>query len=78
MEEETDETIRLTRLAADKEVESHRAEVDLEKEQRLDGTDAARLVDSLLTQEREGLTRSTLLNETKKIVLGHRSNFKNK
>jgi signal transduction histidine kinase len=53
VEEETDETIRLTRLAADKEVESHRAEVDLEKEQRLDGTDAARLVDSLLTQERE-------------------------
>ena len=53
MEEETDETIRLPRLAADKEVESHRAEVDLEKEQRLDGTDAARLVDSLLTQERE-------------------------
>ena len=53
VEEETDETIRLTRRAADKEVESHRAEVDLEKEQRLDAADTARLVDSLLTQERE-------------------------
>ena len=53
VEEETDETIRLTRHASDKEVESHRVEVDLEKEQRLDGPDTARLVDSLLTQERE-------------------------
>ena len=53
VEEGTDETIRLARLAADKEVEIHRAEVDLKKEQRLDGTDTAELVDSLIHQERE-------------------------
>jgi len=53
VEEETDETIRLTRLAADREVESQRAEVDFDKEQRLEGTDTARLVDAILTQERE-------------------------
>ena len=53
VEEETDETIRLTRLAADREVESQRAEVDLHKEHRLEGTDTARLVDAILTEERE-------------------------
>ncbi|MEX2490917.1 MAG: HAMP domain-containing sensor histidine kinase [Nitrospirales bacterium] len=53
VEEETDETIRRNRFAADKEVEKHRAEVDLEKEQRLDGTDTPPVVDSLLIQERE-------------------------
>ena len=53
VEEETDETIRLTRLATDKEVENQRAEVDLEKEHRLEGTDTARFVDAILTQERE-------------------------
>ena len=53
VEEDTAETIRLTRLATDKEVETQRAEVDLEKEHRLDGTDTARFVDAILTQERE-------------------------
>jgi signal transduction histidine kinase len=53
LEEDTDETIRLTRLATDQEVESQRAEVDLKNEQQLDGTDTARFVDALLTQERE-------------------------
>ena len=53
VEKATDETIRLTRLASEKEVENKRAEVDLGKAQRFDGTDTVRLVDAILTQERE-------------------------
>ena len=40
-------------LATDKEVESHPAEGDIEKEHRLDGTDTARFVDAMLTQKGE-------------------------
>src|SRR5688572_17494050 len=53
VEEATDATIRLTRLVADEEVESHRAAVDQEKVDQLDGTAAARVVDSILSQERK-------------------------
>jgi signal transduction histidine kinase len=55
VEEETSETIRLNRLAADKERESQRAEVDLGKEHHLDvtGIQTSRLDDEILIQERE-------------------------
>ncbi len=53
VEEATDTTIRLTRRVVDKEVESHRAAVDQKKADQLDGTATERLVDSILSQERE-------------------------
>jgi signal transduction histidine kinase len=55
VEEETSETIRLNRLAADKDRESQRAEVDLDKEHQLDvtGIQTSRLDDKILIQERE-------------------------
>jgi signal transduction histidine kinase len=53
VEEATDTTIRLTRLVADKEVESHHATVDQKKADQLDGTATKQLVDSILSQERE-------------------------
>jgi signal transduction histidine kinase len=53
VEEATDTTIRLTRLVVDEEVESHRAAVDQKKADQLDGTATERLVDSILSQERE-------------------------
>jgi signal transduction histidine kinase len=55
VEEETSETIRLNRLAADKDRESQRAEVDLDKEHQLDvtGIQISRLDDKILIQERE-------------------------
>ena len=53
VEEATDTTIRLTRRVVDKEVESHRAAIDQKKADELDGTATERLVDSILSQERE-------------------------
>ena len=55
VEEEASETIRLSRLAADKNRESQRAEVDLDKKHQLDvtGTQTTQLDDKILTQERE-------------------------
>ena len=55
VEEEASETIRLNRLAADKDGESQRAEADLDKKHQLDvtGTHTSRLDDKILTQERE-------------------------
>ena len=55
VEEETSDTIHLNRLVADKDRESQRAEVDLEKEHQLDvtGIQSSRLDDKILSQERE-------------------------
>jgi signal transduction histidine kinase len=60
VEEETSETIRLNRLAADKDRESQRAEVDLDKEHQLDvtGIQTSRLDDNSLIQERERSDRA--------------------
>ena len=55
VEEETSDTIRLNRLAADKDRENQRADVDLDTEHRRDeaGSRAPRLDDTSLLQERE-------------------------
>ncbi|MEP6935101.1 MAG: histidine kinase dimerization/phospho-acceptor domain-containing protein, partial [Nitrospirota bacterium] len=52
VEEEASETIRLSRRAADKNRESQRAEVDLDKNHPLDVTGTQQFHDKILTQER--------------------------
>src|SRR5687767_864426 len=55
VEEETSNTIRLNRLAADRDRASQREEADLDKEQRLDvaGMATSGMDDHSLIQERE-------------------------
>jgi signal transduction histidine kinase len=55
VEDETSDTIRLNRLAADKDRASRRADADLDREEQLDGTGRATsgMEDHSLAQERE-------------------------
>lgn len=62
VEAETSETIRVTRLAVDQEVESRREEVDRKKEHQLEAADthASQLIDDILTQERVQIDQALL------------------
>ncbi len=80
VEEEASETIRLSRLAADKNRESQRAEVDLDKKHQLDvtGTQTTQLDDKILTQERERSDEAKRVERQKEDRARTRERFQNR